>query len=861
MANIEQGNAFLELKQRTNRDVRQLGPIVGQSYGPVESTAGQTTINLSFAVEQTDTAKKQVQLFVDGKLLSEGAGNDYTYIGAVNGQSSQVQLSAPLAAGLNIFAQRVGVSIQNFPSPATVQATLNTDVAQPNLMAKAGFSNFIAPAYIAAANTTIVNRAQVLDDSATLKSIAGHEKIMVRALSLLQSESGPTGEQVYEIQSKDSRIRFAGVWQLNAFPTGSGEGVNASSSTAGAFVEVVFYGTDLNLLIEAASTGKDLRASIDGGAEGSNLYTQTVASNLNNRGYNLNQQLTVASGLTLGWHTVKIRVVTSSTFIYGFEIFNNRTTLAILPGTAYAGAEREILSAISSSSFSAGVAGVRGARIVKYINDGAISQAVQEVNGAVAYYTSADHTNEEPLRKLNFREFGNGRADDFQTLAGVSSDRAFTLEDNCTTLNATAVTAPGDAIRLLNNTTSIVAITFVGTGLDVWWYGDAAGTNGSASAYTTVVDGVSAGNWDTTVVAADVSVPKLKKIVSGLPYGTHTVRITRNTANVWTLHLLDFVIYQPKKPAIPSGAIEVADYNLVATFVPNTSAGTNPSSTISTGVIRHTNMRELSYVGTFTTGANSNFPSGFGEASTQANGNYIEYTFWGTGFDHRFIEQTARAAVVNMTLNGVALTTANFPTALTANTGNGVSMNLGTGVMDMQAGSSVGLGGISVYNLPLNKYVLRMTKGDAAATVLETTLDIITPIHVIHPSFKVNNSVQSNRQLSPEKSTVNNTPDLGKAKAWVYFDGVNQRIVSSFNISAVLVAATGRYTVYFEKPFKADNYVIAALGEATQMEMDRTPLVANASSNAWCSLFTSGSTGTQVTTNFCAVFFGELVDE
>ena len=124
MAKIQQTNPFLEVKQRTNRDVRQLGPLVTQFY-EAESTAAQTIINLSFAVEQTDEGKKQIELFVDGKLLREGASNDYVYTNIYAGQSSQITLNFPLSAGLNIICKRVGSSVQNFPNPSSVQASVN----------------------------------------------------------------------------------------------------------------------------------------------------------------------------------------------------------------------------------------------------------------------------------------------------------------------------------------------------------------------------------------------------------------------------------------------------------------------------------------------------------------------------------------------------------------------------------------------------------------------------------------------------------------------------------------------------------------------------------------------------------------
>lgn len=126
MAKVEQLNPYLSTKQSTNRDVRQQGVLVSAKYS-ADSTAGQTVININtFTVTQTTEQKRAFTLFIDGTLLSEGATADYTFTSVANGLSSQITLNAPLIAGLDIQAFKIGAYQENFPNASSVTANLNT---------------------------------------------------------------------------------------------------------------------------------------------------------------------------------------------------------------------------------------------------------------------------------------------------------------------------------------------------------------------------------------------------------------------------------------------------------------------------------------------------------------------------------------------------------------------------------------------------------------------------------------------------------------------------------------------------------------------------------------------------------------
>ena len=124
MSNILQVNNYAKFKQLTNRDIRQLGPLV-HDIEEFTSTASQTVLNLTKIVCNL-SQKSIVQVYVDGKLLREGSGNDYQWTGVSGGQSSQITFEYALPADLNIIVYRIGASAQSVPNVNSFQANLNT---------------------------------------------------------------------------------------------------------------------------------------------------------------------------------------------------------------------------------------------------------------------------------------------------------------------------------------------------------------------------------------------------------------------------------------------------------------------------------------------------------------------------------------------------------------------------------------------------------------------------------------------------------------------------------------------------------------------------------------------------------------
>jgi hypothetical protein len=749
----------IDINPKSNIKQQSMGDIPAYAGQPVisryeaDSTASQTLINFGFNL---NTANKDAfLLYVDGKLLREGASNDFTFTAVdAGGNTSQALLNSPIPAGLNIIAIKLGTKKEQ-------EGLIDGRLTELYEFSRDGFQGFVVPPLMTATATTgapaagvfhsnIVNRAPMPDLRNDLGVRFGVERIHTNSIVLVPNEFGPNLEQVFRaVNDTQNRIRFVGQWQVTNDASGNRvDGFLSAANDQSSYIEVVFYGTGLNWL--CAPTGLasgDVRVSVDGGAEGSNIHLgDATGSPLYPRNYNPNQILNVASGLTLGVHTVRIRKNhTTAQFMntWGFEILNQNATatnLSVAPGVAYANGRKITDLSQSLIANNAVATGTRGGRVVTFVRaDGTVGQSWQAVDASQLNLTAANHVNEEVARVYGPREFGAGRADDFSLKAlGAGIAMAFTLEDGTTTLthtngnitNAGGVQPEGIVFGAAAATFRFV---FVGTGLDVTRYEEQTGTGG---AVTVVVDGTSLGTFDTTHVAGR---NRILKVVSGLPYGTHNVTFTYAAGAAGSGFYRNFIVYQPKKPSIPAGAVELADYNVMANFSYNATANIN---NISTGVLRKSNVREMVTVNG--TGGTTNWNLGAINATnvqnisegTQINtdrgGAYIQYTFFGTGFDFRSYRDTNRSSNISVTLNGTAATAANFPTATFGQTG--FTYNSGTAVLS-QNGAALAGSGFAISGLPLALYTVRLTNNTAGQIISADSFDIITPIHAAGSSI------------------------------------------------------------------------------------------------------------------------------
>lgn len=716
---------------------------------------------------------------------------------------------------------------------------MNKTSYQTKEWTKHGFQNFIVPEEIDAPYTTIINRAKV--KSPSIKGLLGIERIQFSGINLL-NEFGSNGEQVYEPDNKDSRIRFCGGW-IN-FSNAQGTGIY--SSKINDYVEISFYGTGLNILVMGYTDSRNVRATIDNGAEGGDILFQ-MSDVLAGRNYAPRNLLNVASGLSLGWHTIRLRVTGINFTLYGIEILNEHSQLKCSEGSAFNGMSKETLSLISNTDYNAGVVGTKGARVVKYIKDGLISQAITEVPSSPSYLANTDHSNEDVVRMINFREFGANRSDDFSTLTSSTSSRVFTLDDGTTTLVGYNVHSNSDYIAITSASGNFLTITFVGTGLDVTY----TRTDLAPTAHEIYVDGISQGAIPFTITSGKITF----KLCSGLPYGTHTVKINRpGTGYDACMH--DFIIYQPKKPTIPEGAVEIADYNVMANFVANPSTGL---LVVDSGVLVKMPTRECVFSGSWSIiPMGPSYRSGY-QIYSRTVGSYIEYSFFGTGFSAWTETRVSNyAGNQQFTLNG----STNFSayTSQFISTSSGASFTAATGLLNAVGTPEDQYARLIIRGLPLGFHKLRIALSSGNQLVSHA-LDIITPIHINHSSFKIGSlSLISNQNIQPIAKEVNGV-DLSKAKAWLVFDQANGKILESYNIAAVLANGTGISLVYFAKQFKKYyTFAGSTFNPNTVVAGTAVGSAYNNQSTFYIRVFRAYD---DVAENqvFTAMWFGELADE
>jgi uncharacterized protein YaiE (UPF0345 family) len=177
---------------------------------------------------------------------------------------------------------------------------------------------------------------------------------------------------------------------------------------------------------------------------------------------------------------------------------------------------------------------------------------------------SVDHTQAEVAKTFHFREFGNGSANEGTgganyadaSMINTADSIAYVMDDGLTSLSGTM----GQYNQGWNlGATHAPYVTFIGTGITI------------SEAY-----------WDAVTVGTET-------LAQNLPYGTHVIKFLRDGSNNLSITLDGVEIYnvqqglghqveeitfhQPKKPPIPEDACVIADYMLMADFVPQSSAG------------------------------------------------------------------------------------------------------------------------------------------------------------------------------------------------------------------------------------------------------------------------------------------------
>lgn len=717
---------------------------------------------------------------------------------------------------------------------------------------KKSFNNFIVPKYRTSSLSTIQNRAQILDTENTLKCLMGMEFIEATGIIKLEKEAGILGDYVFELANKDSRVRFIGSYWEGTVDSVFG-GVGVRSARIGNILEVEFYGTGLILYTAFDGNPIDIRCKIDNGAEGSNLIP-TNNSNVLQRDTNPNQPIVLASGLSLGWHKVEVTQYTTNYFrILRLGIVNDRQNILVNAGTGFVGNSFQSLSAPVTTAYNAGVIGTKGARVVKYLLDNAVSQSVAECASSPSYLTNANHVNEEIIKTMYWREAGYNRGDDFSALTGNGAGRTWVARDSHHALISDSaveyISSTPKGLRI-GSDTKFLNYHFVGTGLDIVKHG----ITSVIDPIDVWVDGVLVGSLNSTNANNKYVI---EKIASGLPYGEHIIKFLFNGADTGDFGFIEFITYQPKKPIIPDNAFELDDYCVVANFVLNSIATiglTGPSST-SQGTIRKYSRNGISYFGTW---AFSNDTGQIGGCQVYSNttSDYYEFEFFGIGFIFR--GQTSAGGSTNST---VMIDGSTNHTGLTVTGFGNFSMVQATGVMEIQDASEYRGAGLLITGLSLGWHKVRITKNDTAFFYADA-FDVITPIHKVDKKFKSGSTVLGTSQVFESVKKETSVLKSGEAKAFVCFDGATGNVLKSLNVSGVLRIGAGTWFVFFEKPFKDQNYICAGAGGAGNVTLSPSANEELGKTKSGVKLLAYNTGGSLVDDGkMTMAFYGDLEDE
>lgn len=719
------------------------------------ASAGQTLISASFSWDYNlnpSVGIGAVAVFLNGVLQRRGV--DYNEVSLGSGFTNQIQFIDPLIGGENILMIPTYVQVDNMAGVAAYQ---NSQLDAVQKLLTAGMQSFVDDTtLISAPATSISNRAKIPDLANRLMARYGVNRVHTQQLVQVFGEAGLNGEIVWTCPGDiSSQIRFVGNgWQNGDFLYGD----YVRASNVGEWLEFTFYGTGLNLL-GLFDSGSDFRVAVDSDSYGGNILPSGKSNIINARSYSAYEIIPVVKDLSLGIHTVKIKRFNSSGFylnVHGFEILNQSTSIGVDPGNAYVLGKKYSPIPIQSTTFKTSfenildaAVGTRGGHAVIYLkSDNTIAKAFTPTDSTQKNLTAADHSNEEVIRKFNYREFGSGRSDDFSTINTlVSSNRAYTLDDNTTTMLGQGVLGGSTGGIGVNAANDFLVLTFVGTGLDIVQEETPASFTGT---HQVLIDGnvIFSGNLGTVINKG------VWKIVSGLPYGTHTFKFIK-TAGGSGISFHNVLIYGPKKPTVPSSAIELADYYVLADFDASNTNGTAVTDNVKfpTGVISKFETRELIYTGS--SWSASLFPttaSGW-DLSSPTTGDSVYYTFFGTGFQfHGYASGGGGTYDVTVTIDGVANA---------SGTVRGNATALGGGVYRSTSTTYPQPYRIDFTGLSLGVHTVRVQKTAGIGNFNPGAFHIITPIHspkYQNPLYQTgqligNCSLGDSRKFSPIKDT------------------------------------------------------------------------------------------------------------
>ena len=376
-------------------------------------------------------------------------------------------------------------------------------------------------------------------------------------------------------------------------------------------------------------------------------------------------------------------------------------------------------------------------------NSGTLSNGTAKSNGSApndnfrptfeAHTSSADEDLlSEVAKTFHYREFGNGAANGGTgaTYADVSmlntnDDVAYVMDDGLTSFSGQTADYNATHGLWIDADNHQAFFTFIGTG--VGWDSGANGKNTWAQnlPYGTHIVHYYAGNHQSTAYIA----------IDGIQVKSNFDNSGNNYIYNWAFGGAsgDITFHQPKMPPIPEGACIIADYMLMADFIPQTSAGAN---FISKGTLTRHNSRDFFYDAPSSSTVAANIDMGYFVTTTpyvymgNVSGTISQtLPYFGTGHTHRFDSRATYAIATNtITINDSNLS------SFTVNAGgSGQSGFTGAGVLTkvLENNHYGNFASVTGPTLGIQELKIAMT-GSSGKYHYAHNVDVATMIHTSH---------------------------------------------------------------------------------------------------------------------------------
>jgi len=673
------------------------------------------------------------EVYLNGKLMSRGQDYNEVNLGLAN--TNKIQFTFTASGNLVIKP-----TYQVIDQSSASSTFFGQQLAGIQGSISAGTQGFVDVKNSNSLFTSSITNKEKINLDRNLKVSFGIERIMTQGVFEIQNEFGPNGQPVFGAINDDQQLaRFVGAGWQTAVGT---SGPAVSTKNRDDYIEIAFFGTGLNLLI--ANSSMELRVSLNGGPE-NQISTQSSSLLLNNN-YSPNIICPILNDINLQINVAKIRLNQEGSSdintlrVQGFEILNNSYSspfLKINPGVSYLNGQKYTLERLSNIPYYLNSSGTKGGRSVVYLSsDGSIKNSFRAVDNTIKHLSLANHEIEEIAKTYFVREFGSSASVSLSS-SFTSGSIKYTLDDNLTTLNilngqfVSGLEKEAVACRLNDGK---ISFTFIGTGLDIELLTDSL--NRTFSNIT--ID---------NVVVPSSSVTKsgrseIKKIVSGLPYGSHTVVFNSSVMN--SPAISRFIVYQPLKPSAPSDSIELADYNLMAQYSLATS-----SQNFSIGVIGKSPLREMACEGAPYILSSSTTDLINGSMVLNGSLDSVEHAFFGSGVDLYLNSTNAGSAKIY--IDGFLYQQE------TSIVGTNCFWTDSTGTVSWSSASS---NIVSILDLPIRNHTVKIVRN--SGTIELRGMGIVSPVHShgtnpysnFQNTFHVgNNSLTDLRKTSMIKNT------------------------------------------------------------------------------------------------------------